>query len=99
MKQDIPSICDELALSKDARALGSAAKSPIEFVRDLATKDLTKDAVRVLARALPKRSAVWWGCLCIWHVKKSELSQKSAAGLRAAVRWVQNPAEPQRQVA
>lgn len=93
------SVCENLGLSDDARALIPHQPRPIDFVRELLARDLTKDALRFLAHFLPRRTAVWWGCLCVWHVQRPALSERSRAGLRAAVHWVQSPGEEQRQEA
>jgi hypothetical protein len=92
-------VCGKLKLSEPARALVSPHSQPLDFVRELLAKDLTKDAVRFLAHFLPKRTAVWWGCLCTWHVQRPSLAEHSRAGLGAAVRWARDPSEKQRQEA
>jgi hypothetical protein len=78
-------LCDEL--------------TPRAYFELLRERELYIDAIRFLARALPKRLGVWWGCLCAWHVAGPGSSPEVLAALRAAVRWVLDPSEENRRAA
>ena len=65
--------------------------------RLLIEQDQLADAVRVLAHGLPKRAAVWWGCLAVWHIHRPDLPPAMQAPLQAAVCWVQDPSDANRQ--
>src|SRR5438270_5229403 len=54
-------------LGADARGLLNDGLSPGAFVEALRAAALYDDALQFLAYALPKREAVWWACLCLWH--------------------------------
>lgn len=55
--------------------------------------------MRFLAHALPRRTAIWWGCLCLWQVARPEPAEAMRAALAVAVRWVQEPSEDNRRAA
>lgn len=87
-------------LSQPATVLLNPQVAPLDFVDRLIHADLYMDAVRFLARALPVREAVWWGCLGIREGKSvKELASDHAAALKSAVRWVLAPTEDNRRVA
>jgi len=73
--------------------------APLRFLdRLLADPEHYPDAVKFLAQALPKREAVWWGCLCV-RAGGPDLPPKEQAALQAAARWVLEPTEANRQAA
>src|SRR6266436_6656134 len=51
---------------------------------------------QALARWLPKREAVWWGCLCAWDAARPNPPPKEDAALRAVLRWIHEPTEANR---
>jgi hypothetical protein len=55
-----------------------------------------EDAVIFLAHALPRREAIWWACLCLWHRLEPTPPAVADTALGEIVRWVLEPAEPQR---
>lgn len=62
--------------------------------------ELYADATHFMAHALPKRAAVWWGCLCLWLTMRSdEPSAETKAALTSVVQWVQDPCEENRRSA
>ncbi|MFA5985304.1 MAG: hypothetical protein WC782_14910 [Methylococcaceae bacterium] len=92
-------ICQDI--EQDAQALASLAldMSPVSYLNALLAMSLYPDAVRFLARALPKREAVWWACLCtrssLGHNARAEVS----GALAAAEAWVYEPSENMRRSA
>src|SRR5262249_50801446 len=73
--------------------------TPESFLAALRANQQETDALQYLAFALPKREAIWWGCLCVWHVSRPELPAPEAEAVQAVVRWVQEPTEPRRRAA
>jgi hypothetical protein len=92
-------ICRDLDLQDPARRLLSPDLTPRQFFERLVEQQEYADAVRFLAHALPKRLAVWWGCLCVWHVYRLEPPESVAAALDAALAWVLDPSEEHRRAA
>jgi hypothetical protein len=72
---------------------------PLAFLDALIAKSLFSDAVDFLARALPKREAVWWSCQCARDLGTDEKKPELAAGLQAAEAWVYRPTEDNRRKA
>lgn len=88
-----------LELDAAAHALLEPGMSPRQFVTALRAHDRDLDALAVLAQALGKREAVWWGCVCAWHLQREKIKGPADAALAAAVRWVQEPSEEHRRSA
>src|SRR5260370_6673168 len=93
---DLAAVC---TLSDEARDLLGEGLTPWDYYEVLRERRLYEDALRFLAHALPKRVAVWWGCLCVWAVNREEPQEKFEAALQAAVRWVLAPNEDHRRAA
>lgn len=90
-------VCGEFALSEEAQPLLRAGASPLQFLNELVARDeYLPAAVDFLARALPQREAVWWGCLCVWQERGPRLSPPERKALVSAVRWALYPTEPHR---
>lgn len=90
-------IGEACSLSAPARRLLNARQSAGEFQALLRQHRLHDDAVRFQAHLLPKREAVWWGCLCAWQVYRPEPPETELKALQATVRWVNEPDEDKRQ--
>jgi hypothetical protein len=86
-------------LGNNARGLLGATLTAGAYLDLLNKHELYLDGVRFLAMALPRRLAVWWGCLCVWQTERTELSRELSAALQAAVRWVVDPSEENRRAA
>jgi hypothetical protein len=89
-------LCCELNLSAEARELASENCRGSELFCRLREARLYPDALRLLPHLLPKRRAVWWGCLCVWHAHKDRLSSEAAQALEATIRWIHSPDEAHR---
>jgi hypothetical protein len=61
------------------------------FLRTLTDQNCWEDAVRLLPLYLSPREAIWWGCLCNWHVTRSAPTEPDRKALAAAVSWVMDP--------
>jgi hypothetical protein len=65
----------------------------------LASREQFLDALRVVAYALTKRSAVDWSCRCIRLAQGEDLSPVDSAALAAAETWIAEPSEENRRKA
>jgi len=92
-------ICGDLTLDDAARELLRDGMNVREFLGLLGEQDLVTDAVKVLARALPKSLAVEWAC----KIARSELGDGLHAGdracLDAAERWIRDSSDDNRRAA
>ncbi len=76
-----------------------AKLSSEELVDRLRKQDQAVEAIRFLALALPKRSAVWWGCQCVRHAHGDAIEPNDEEALNAAETWVADPTEENRRSA
>lgn len=86
-------------LSGKAQALLDPKIPPLAFVEALSAQSLYTDAVQFLSRALPKREAVWWCCLCSRDLPEDAKRPELAGGIGAAEAWVFRPNEENRRKA
>jgi len=70
-----------------------------QFVELLASREQFLDAVRLVAHAMAKRSAVAWACRCVRVVSGEDLSPVETAAMDAAEAWVADPTEERRRQA
>ena len=89
-------LCERAKLSGEAMALLTDETSTKEFIALLVEKELSKDALRLVAYLLPKREAVGWGCLCMRHILANQPDKPLPAVQMAAERWVSAPNEENR---
>jgi hypothetical protein len=92
-------ICQDIELDQAAQAFLAADPAPIDFLQSLIQQQLYPDAVRFLARALPKREAVWWACLSVRSCLPEKPEQKLVQAVEAAEAWVYKPNEANRRQA
>jgi uncharacterized protein DUF6931 len=92
-------ICRDITFRGKGRELLREDLTAAGFFDLLVEREQFSDAIRFLAHVLPKRLAVWWGCLCLWHVSRPAADAKLAAVLEAATRWVLEPSESNRRAA
>src|SRR5579871_5960995 len=92
-------VAKSLPLSDAAKALLTPALSVRQFFEALVAAPLPEDAIRLLAVSLPKREAVWWGCLCVRPALPTPTPEPAAKALAAAERWVKDPSEANRRLA
>lgn len=60
------------------------------FALTLHEARLWHDLVRYLTAVLPKRDALWWGCLCVWRLGPKPVGHDHQA-FAAALHWVSSP--------
>lgn len=85
--------CKLARLKKKSVALLRPDQSPWAFFEELCRREHYSDAIRLLAHRLPKREAIWWGCLCLVHEWGTELAPPAAAAMNAVVDWILDPSE------
>jgi len=92
-------ICARFALSDEGRAILQPDLPAGTFVDGLCAAGLWIDAVRFLAHALPKREAVWWGCLAARATLGEAPRDVVREAVEAAEVWVYRPNEDNRRAA
>jgi hypothetical protein len=92
-------VCDGLDLSDEARALLRPKISAEVYFDDLIKAGHHADAIRYVARLMPAKRAVWWGCLCTWAVARPQPKPAAEDALRAAVAWLLAPTDENRRAA
>jgi hypothetical protein len=75
--------------------------SPTDHLVRLAGAENPNAAIIFAALALPKREAVWWGCIALRGMGSmmGGLDDRAREGLRLAEAWVRNPEEDERRAA
>lgn len=86
----------QMELSAPASARLRADMTAQVAVQDLLAAGVAQDALKLLARLLPKRYAVAWVCQC---ARDQVLSQEDRAGASLAEQWVREPSESNRRAA
>ena len=88
--------CAYLQLSDDVQQLAAADKTGEELIDALVAEQQYPEALRLRAYLLPKRAAVWWGCVCVREDVQEPLDVEQAVALEAAIAWVADPQEDRR---
>ena len=89
----------ETQLSDEGKAVLVEDMPVPQFVELLASREQYLDALRVVAHALAKRSAVSWSVECVRAACAGDLSPRDEAALQAADAWAQQPDEDRRRKA
>lgn len=90
------SVCHDIEISQEAKQYLTNELTPAEFIELLVNKQLYADSIRFLARALPKREAIWWACLATRSFLNSQTTPAQQEALLAAETWVYQPTEENR---
>ncbi len=69
---------------------------PEAYIEALSSAEKWTDAVAVMARALPRREAVWWACLCAALMDGLSENKEEILALKTAEKWVYKPSEENR---
>lgn len=72
---------------------------PEEFIGALCLAESWSDAATVMSRALPKREAVWWACVCASNTEEMSKDKDEALALKMAEKWAFKPSEDNRREA
>src|SRR5437867_3163173 len=83
-------ICKSFKPQPQAQALLTPEQTPTEYVDVLEEKQMSTDAVNVLAHGMPERESVWWACQSSEKVAP-QLAPADKAALGTADAWVKNP--------
>lgn len=92
-------VCRDIELEPQACKFLESDPAPVDFLNALLEKQLYPDALRFLARALPKREATWWACICTRGTVIQNTPPAMLAALEAAEQWVYKPTEVNRRLA
>ncbi|MCX7514337.1 DUF6931 family protein [Frateuria hangzhouensis] len=87
---------EQMELAAPARARLESHMNPQQAVQALLAEGETQDALKLLARLLPKRYAVAWACQC---ARDLALPMEDKAGAALAEQWVREPDEAHRRAA
>lgn len=93
---DAASICRDIELSEEALALLAPESTPAQFLEQLLAQEYFLDAVGFMARALPKREATWWACLCARATLGDDPKPPHILAVETAEQWVYKPSEENR---
>ena len=96
LARDVAAQCE---LDDDVLPLISAETTTRQFVENLLQQSRFSDGITFLAAALPKREAVWWGCLSCGGSDASSLPPDDRRAIEAARTWVIDPSEANRRAA
>ncbi|MHC5002577.1 MAG: DUF6931 family protein, partial [Planctomycetota bacterium] len=89
-------LCAELDLSDEGQALLRPEDTAEAFFARLLEAEELFDAIRVMARALPKATAVEWACACARASIAGEPDEPAKQSLDAAEQWLMEPTEEHR---
>jgi hypothetical protein len=89
-------VCKHITLDEGPQKLLDEKQTLKQFLESLCEKGLYVDAIKVLAYGMPKREAVWWGCLCVRSAAGKDMPGEALKALEAAEKWVADPSEANR---
>ncbi|MDH3325970.1 MAG: hypothetical protein OEM38_04550 [Gammaproteobacteria bacterium] len=94
--QSAEKICKYVDLEKTTLPLLKSEQSLSDFIQSLLQNHALKDAIGVIAQALPAREAVYWASLCVKDILGDKPNLDDANALRAADQWMVKPNEDDR---
>jgi len=83
----------------EAEVVLAGAADMRDAVERLAAAGFVLEAARLAAHALPKREAVWWGCMCARHTAPDPAPPALAELCAAAETWVRKQSDESRRAA
>lgn len=86
-------------IEDDTRKLASPDRGTPEFASLLANQEKFMDAIRILAFAMGKLTAIEWSLQCVRMAGGDGLSKLDAAALDSVQAWLQEPGEDRRRAA
>ncbi len=86
-------LCEDLQLDDEAKAFLLEGQDVQAYIKGLIDAGMLEAACKVLARALPRREAVWWACVCARRALPTDAPAQLAQTLAAAEAWVYKPAD------
>jgi hypothetical protein len=97
--QTAAELLEEFELEDESKPLLQPNHTPQQFLDALTEAGQFRDAVQLLAHALPPREATWWSCLCARSVTTAESAPIALSALQAAEAWAFQPTEEHRRAA
>jgi hypothetical protein len=82
-----------IRLSADAERVLKPEMTPPAYYQALREAHLEVDARKFLAASMPKRRALWWGCLCAWDGLRGKASMQESAALEAVTAYIHHPSD------
>jgi pSer/pThr/pTyr-binding forkhead associated (FHA) protein len=92
-------VIERFGLKEDPELAADDKWSSEKLIEQLQQQQKLVPALKYLAYALPKRSAVWWSCQCVRQAGGEALKPDDRAALESAEAWVANPSEDNRRAA
>ena len=89
-------IIDDEEFEAEALELLETDARPEAFIETLSAAGKWTDAVMFMARALPKREAVWWACVCAGGTDMLKKHKDEVLALKTAEKWTFKPTEENR---
>lgn len=86
-------------LDEQSKSMFDPDGRPDVLVRDLAGAQVWSDAVKLAARTLPPREAVWWACVCSRKMQSIGDNPAEMSALQSAETWVYQPGDENRKKA
>jgi Family of unknown function (DUF6931) len=83
----------DIDLSEEARSVLNTDMTWRQYVVVLGEHSHYLDAIKVLARGLPKQAAVQWGLRCVREAPGAGVADADVCCLEAAEAWVNEPSE------
>lgn len=88
---------DELDI--ESQVMFDPEMRPDALVHDLAQAERWSDAIKIAARTLPPREAVWWACICARKMASIADNEAEISALQSAESWVYEPNDKNREKA
>ena len=88
-----------MRISHEGATLLAAGMTTSAYFAALLEAGCDADARKLLAFALPKRRALWWGCLCAWDGLRGKAQPAELFALECVTDFIQDPSEERRRAA
>ncbi len=72
-------------------------EDPLTFLNGLLAEEDSESIVDFLTHWLPPQHGVWWGCLCVWHLQRSQPTEYMDQAMALLIAWLNEPTEATRQ--
>lgn len=95
-KQDDKALYQQIVFSDEGLGVVNTQLGIEANIRELAAQGHYHDAVLLLAHALPKREAIWWGCKSIRTTLAQETPDEEQKAIDLAEDWAMKPGDDKR---
>jgi len=96
---ELAALLPRLTLPEEAAAVVRGAPGIEAALLSLEAEGFLLEAARLMAHALPKREAVWWGCMCALHTAPPDLPELDRKARETAEVWVRQQTDKVRRTA